>query len=213
MPVKIMLADDHVMFREGLKKLLESVENFMIVGEAEDGDDTLRKISEIEPDIILLDINMPKMDGLEVLMHMRKKGIKTNVILITYHDEMDYLIRGINFGANGYLLKKSSFLELKDAIMTVMDGKKYIQSSLIPELSSKMAQQDRDKEKIDNLTRRELEVLRLMAIGMYNKEIAKNLDISERTVKNHVSNIFKKIIVNDRTQAAVFAIKNNLINI
>ena len=213
MPVKIMIADDHVLFREGLKKLLESVEDFIVVGEAEDGDDTLKKISEIEPDILLLDINMPKMDGMEVLMHIYKKEIKTNVIIITYHDEMDYLIRAINFGVNGYLLKKSNFIELKDAIYTVIGGEKYIQSSLIPELTTKIAQQDKDKEKINSLTRRELEVLKLIAIGMYNKEIAQSLDISERTVKNHVSNIFKKIIVNDRTQAALFAIKNNIINI
>ena len=208
-----MIADDHILFREGLKKLLEPEQQFEVVGEAGDGVEAFTKIEEVKPDVLLLDINMPGMDGFEVLMKMRENETKIKVILITYHDEMDYLLRAINLGVDGYLLKKTNYIELKDAILSVMSGERYIQPSMIPELTVKLTQQDKDNEKIRNLTRRELEVLQSLAVGMYNKEIANKLNISERTVKNHISNIFKKICVTDRTQAAVFAIKNNLITI
>lgn len=213
MAIKIMIADDHVLFREGVKMLLESDQRFEVVGEAENGIDTFDKVVDINPDILLLDINMPQINGFDVLLKLREKEIHMKVIIITYHDEMDYLIRAINLGVNGYLLKRTDFSELKAAIIAVMNGEKYIQPSMIPELKVKTSQLDRDNEKIKNLTRREVEVLKLMAVGMYNKEIANKLDISERTVKNHISNIFKKIVVTDRTQAAVFAIKSGLITI
>lgn len=213
MAIKIMIADDHMLFREGLKQLFESDQKFSVVGEAENGSEAFDKILEEKSDILLLDINMPEMDGFEVLLKLREKEIKMKVIVITYHDEMDYLIRAINLGVNGYLLKKTNFLELKNAVVSVMSGEKYIQPSLIPELNAKMTQQEKDNEKIKKLTKREIEVLRLAAIGMSNKEVANKLDISERTIKNHISSIFKKIEVTDRTQAAVFAIKNGLITI
>jgi two-component system response regulator DegU len=114
---------------------------------------------------------------------------------------------------DGYILKDSESAELKKAIFSIVEGENYIQPSLIPSLNSKMIEKNRDEGKIESLTKRELEVLKLLAVGMYNKEVAEKLNISERTVKNHVSNIFKKIEVTDRTQAAVFAIRNNLIEL
>ena len=122
-------------------------------------------------------------------------------------------MKAVDIGINGYVLKDSESAELKKAIRAIMDGETYIQPSLIPALNAKRLERNEDEEKIDSLTRRELEVLKLLAIGMYNKEVAEKLEISERTVKNHVSNIFKKLEVTDRTQAAVFAIRNNLIKV
>ena len=122
-------------------------------------------------------------------------------------------MKAVDIGIDGYVLKDSESSELKKAIFAIVDGETYIQPSLIPALNSKMIEKDKDGAKIDLLTRRELEVLKLLAVGMYNKEVAEKLDISERTVKNHVSNIFKKIEVTDRTQAAVFAIRNNLVEV
>ena len=122
-------------------------------------------------------------------------------------------MKAVDIGIDGYVLKDSESSELKKAIFAIVDGETYIQPSLIPALNSKMIEKDKDGTKIDLLTRRELEVLKLLAVGMYNKEVAEKLDISERTVKNHVSNIFKKIEVTDRTQAAVFAIRNNLVEV
>lgn len=211
--INIMIADDHSMIREGLKQLLELEGDMKIVEEASDGVDCLEKINAADPDVLLLDINMPKMNGLEVLAKLKERKSKVKVLVLTVHNEIDYLLKAVEIGINGYLLKDSESAELKRAIVSVVNGENYIQPSLIPSLNSKMIERDNDKDKIEDLTRRELEVLKLLAIGNYNKEIAEELGISERTVKNHVSNIFKKIEVTDRTKAAVFAIRNNLVMI
>lgn len=213
MAVNVMIADDHSMIREGLKQLLELEGEFKVVAEACDGVECLEKLTKIAPDILLLDINMPNMNGLEVLQKMREKKVKVKVLVLTVHNEVEYLLKAVDIGINGYLLKDSESAELKKAILSVVNGEDYIQPSLIPLLNSKMIDRNKDSIKIENLTRREMDVLKLLAVGMYNKEVAEKLDISERTVKNHVSNIFKKINVTDRTQAAVFAIRNNLITI
>ena len=206
-----MIADDHSMIREGLKQLLELEGDFEVIAEACDGVDCLEKLKTVVPDI--LDINMPNMNGLEVLQKMKDMKMKVKVLVLTVHNEVEYLLKAVDIGVNGYLLKDSESAELKKAILAVVNGEDYIQPSLIPVLNSKMLDRDSDSSKIESLTRRELEVLKMLSYGTYNKEIAEHLNISERTVKNHVSNIFKKIGVTDRTQAAVFAIRNNLITI
>lgn len=213
MAVNVMITDDHSMIREGLKQLLELEGDFKVVAEAADGVECINKLEEVTPDVLLLDINMPNMNGLEVLQKMKEKKIKVKVLVLTIHSEIEYLLKAVDIGVNGYLLKDSESAELKKAINAVVNGENYIQPSLIPVLNAKMIDRDKDTVKIESLTRRELEVLKNMSYGMYNKEIAEKLDISERTVKNHISNIFKKIEVTDRTQAAVFAIRNNLITI
>ena len=213
MSVKIMIADDHSLIREGLKNLLELEGDIEVVAEAEDGMQCLDKLEYISPDVLLLDINMPKKNGLEVLRVLKDRKSKVKVLVLTVHNETEYLMKAVDIGIDGYVLKDSESSELKKAIFAIVDGETYIQPSLIPALNSKMIEKDKDGAKIDLLTRRELEVLKLLAVGMYNKEVAEKLDISERTVKNHVSNIFKKIEVTDRTQAAVFAIRNNLVEV
>lgn len=213
MPVNVMIADDHSMIREGLKQLLELDGSICVCQEAKDGQECIDILERNIPDVLLLDINMPELNGLQVLEKIQKMGIKVKVLVLTVHSEVEYLLRAVDIGINGYLLKDSNSDELKKAIFSVMDGETYIQPKLIPLLNAKMLDRDKDTIKLELLTKREFEVLKLLAVGMYNKEIALQLKISERTVKNHVSNIFKKIDVTDRTQAAVFAIKNNLINI
>ena len=213
MAINVMIADDHSMIREGLKQLLELEGDFKVIAEACDGVECLNKLETVTPDVLLLDINMPNMNGLEVLQKMKEKRMKIKVLVLTIHSEVEYLLKAVDIGVNGYLLKDSESAELKKAILAVVNGENYIQPSLIPVLNSKMIDRDKDVMKIESLTRRELEVLKNLSIGMYNKEIAEKLDISARTVKNHISNIFKKIEVTDRTQAAVFAIRNNLITI
>ena len=213
MSIKILIADDHLMVREGLKQLLELDGDIKVISEASDGLECLDLLNHIRPDVVLLDINMPKMNGLEVLQEIRKQKMNIKVLVLTIHNEVEYLLRAVDIGINGYILKDSESSVLKKAIFAVHNGETYIQPSLSPLLNSKMIDRDVDKEKIKSLTRRELDVLKLLAEGLFNKEIAFKLDISERTVKNHVSNIFKKIDVADRTQAAVFAIRNNLIGL
>jgi DNA-binding NarL/FixJ family response regulator len=148
-----------------------------------------------------------------VLKELKAKKSKLKVLVLTVHNETEYLLKAVDIGINGYVLKDSESAELKKAIFAVNDGETYIQPSLIPALNQKRIERSVDEEKIESLTSRELEVLKLLAVGMYNKEVAEKLEISERTVKNHVSNIFKKLEVTDRTQAAVFAIRNNLITV
>ena len=213
MAIKIMIADDHSMIREGLKSLLELEGDIQVVAEAEDGVDCLEKLKICTPDVLLLDINMPRKNGLEVLPTLKSSKSKVKVLVLTVHNEVEYLMKAVDIGVDGYILKDSESAELKKAIFSIVEGENYIQPSLIPALNSKMIEKNRDEGKIESLTKRELEVLKLLAVGMYNKEVAEKLNISERTVKNHVSNIFKKIEVTDRTQAAVFAIRNNLIEL
>lgn len=213
MVTEVMIVDDHKMIREGIKQLLELNKNISVVGMGSDGDECISLLKEKSADILLLDINMPNKNGLEILKEIKEAKIDIKVIMLTVHNEVDYLLRAIEIGADGYVLKDAGSAELIHAIQTVMSGESYIQPDMIPMLNSKMVVRNSDKEKIKNLTKRELEVLILVSEGMFNKEIADKLKISERTVKNHISSIFKKIDVADRTQAAVFAIRNSLIHI
>ena len=213
MCTKVMIADDHSLIREGIKQLLEFDGSIEVISEAANGVECLDKLENHIPDILLLDINMPEKNGLEVLDEIKKKEYDLKVLILTVHNELEYLLKAVDIGVDGYILKDSESAELKRAIQSVLSGESYIQASLIPALNNRLANRDIDKDKIDLLTNRELEVLIQVANGMINKEIATNLNISERTVKNHVSNIFKKIDVSDRTQAAVFAIKNNIITL
>lgn len=211
--IKVMLADDHALMREGIKQLLEFDGTIEVVEEASDGVSCLEKLEHVKPDVLLLDINMPNKNGIEVLETIRNRRMDLKVLILTVHNEVEYLLKAVDIGVDGYLLKDTDFYELKKAIIGVLQGESYIQPSLIPALNSRLIARDADKEKIDLLTKRELEVLIEVANGMFNKEIATSLNISERTVKNHISNIFKKIDVADRTQAAVFAIRNDIIKL
>ena len=209
----MILVDDHSMVREGLKQLLELEGDIEVIDEAKDGIECLEKLEKNIPDILLLDINMPKMNGLEVLKIIKEKMIKVKIIILTVHNEVEYLMKALNIGIDGYMLKDSDSTELRKAIFTVLNGESFIQPSMIPYLNKKIIEKDDEKMKMEELTKREIEVLKLLTIGLLNKEIATQLNISERTVKNHISNIFKKLDVSDRTQAAVFAIRNNLVNV
>ncbi|MBP3594780.1 MAG: response regulator transcription factor [Lachnospiraceae bacterium] len=211
--LKILIADDHSMIREGLKQLLELDGDIQVVGEAGNGEECLEVLKRVNPDVVLLDINMPVMNGLKMLEILRSSKYKNQKILIlTIHNEVEYLMKAIDIGVEGYVLKDSDSSILKKAIYKVHAGEKYIDNSMVPLMNERVAQ-EKEKAEEDKLTRREIEVLKLLAEGLFNKEIAYKLSISEKTVKNHVSNIFKKIGVFDRTQAAVYAIKNNIVEI
>lgn len=212
--IRIMIVDDHCMVREGLKKLLELRDredrnSIRVVGEAGDGEECLEHIDELNPDVLLLDISMPKMNGLRVLEELHRRKRKPKVLVLTIYNEAEYLLRAMEIGAQGYVLKDSESVILKRAIFTVYRGERYIDKTMLPVWNDTVKNVKSVPE--EKLTRRELEVLKLLSEGLYNKEIAYKLSISEKTVKNHVSNIFRKIGVFDRTQAAVYAIKNNIL--
>ncbi len=213
MAIKAMLVDDHVLMREGIRQLLEFDGSIQVIEEASNGVECLKKLAVTTPDILLLDINMPQKNGLEVLEEIKRRRINVKVLILTVHNEIEYLIKAVDIGADGFINKDSESSELKRAIQTIVKGESYIQPSLIPALNSRLISRDTDKDKIDTLTKREYEILIQVAGGKLNKDIALSLNISERTVKNNITKIFKKIGVTDRTQAAVFAIKNNMIDL
>ena len=214
--IQVLLVDDHSMVREGIKQLLELDGDIKIVGEAGNGEQCLELIDTLHPDVVLLDINMPQMNGLEVLEKLKENKNKQKVLILTIHNEVEYLMRAVDIGVSGYVLKDSDSTVLKEAIYAVVDGENYIDATMTPLLKEQnylkeLQKEARSKEKL--LSAREIEVLCALAEGLYNKEIASKLQISEKTVKNHVSNIFKKIGVSDRTQAAVYAIKHKFVEI
>ncbi|WP_416197638.1 MAG: Two component transcriptional regulator, LuxR family [Sporanaerobacter sp.] len=212
--ITVMIADDHVLLREGLKQILELEDDINVIGQAGDGEETVEKALECKPDVILLDINMPKSNGIDALRRLKDLGINSKIIMLTIHDDRGYLLETMKMGANGYVLKDSDADSLIKAIRDVKNGKTYIQPSvasiLVEELNSEETDKSGDYKKVQSLTKREYEVLTLIAEGLNNREIADRLFISEKTVKNHVSNIFKKIDVSDKIQAAIFAYKNNI---
>lgn len=211
MPIKVIIADDHSMIREGLKQLLELDGDIEVIAEANNGLECMELVREKEMDLLLLDINMPEMNGLQVLAKMKKEKIKRKVLILTIHNEVEYLVKAVNYGISGYVLKDSDINVLKKAIHTVYEGESYIEPSLTPYLNKKLNKKRERRQ--DSLSKREIQVLELLAEGEFNKEIAEQLFISEKTVKNHVSSIFKKIGVSDRTQAAIYAIKNNIVSL
>lgn len=212
--ITVMIADDHVLLREGLKQILELEDDIDVISQAGDGEETVEKALAYKPDVILLDINMPKANGIDALRRLKDLGTNSKIIMLTIHDDREYLLETMKMGANGYVLKDSDADSLIKAIRDVKSGKTYIQPSvasiLVEELNSEETDKSGDYKKVQALTKREYEVLTLIAEGLNNREIAERLFISEKTVKNHVSNIFKKIDVSDRIQAAIFAYKNNI---
>jgi DNA-binding NarL/FixJ family response regulator len=212
-PVNIMIADDHSMVREGIKQLLELDGDIVVTSEASNGKQCIEHLDENRTDVLLLDINMPLMNGLQVLQYIRENRLKVKVLILTIHNEVEYLMRAVELGVDGYVLKDSDSSVLKKAIFCVNRGEAFIQPELTPILKMKLEEKNNQTNEDGALTKREIEVLKLLAEGLFNKEIAYMLAISEKTVKNHVSNIFKKINVSDRTQAAVYAIRNNFVEL
>ena len=214
--IQVLLVDDHSMVREGIRQLLELDGDIKVIGEAGNGMMCLEMLETLTPDVILLDINMPQMDGLQVLAKLKERKLNQKVLILTIHNEVEYLMRAVEIGVAGYLLKDSESSVLKEAIFAVYNGESFIDATMTPLLKEQKYLKDlqkeaRSKEKL--LSTREIEVLCALAEGLYNKEIASKLQISEKTVKNHVSNIFKKIGVSDRTQAAVYAIRHKFVDI
>lgn len=213
MSIRILLADNQILVREGIKKIFERDDKLEVVCEVYNGEDCLEKIKIENPDVIIIGINIPKKNGIEVLKELRKRKSDVKVIFLTNHDEIEYINYIMENGANGYLIKDVDSSELLDAIYSVVRGERYIQKNIESKFNSYKELLNSDRNKIVQLTTRELEVLKKLTVGMLNKEIATNLNISERTVKNHIFSIFKKIEVTDRTQAAIFSIRNKLVDI
>lgn len=211
--IKVMIADDHAMVRQGLKTILELEEDITIVSQAANGEEAVLLARTFKPDVILMDINMPVLNGLQAIKMLKDEDSQYKIIVLTLHQDREYLFKTLQLGCEGYVLKDAESSVLIEAIRSVYQKQTYIQPNMTVELVkefNRVTLIEKDKSITNNLTNREIEVLKLIAEGMINKEIAKNLFISEKTVKNHISNIFKKLDVNDRTQAAIYAFKHNI---
>lgn len=220
MAIKIMIADDHALLRQGIKNVLELEADFQVIGEAGDGQQTLEKAIVLAPDILLLDINMPKFNGLDVIKKINEQQQNIKIIVLTIHDDEHYVLEVVKAGAMGYLLKDIEPGMLVTAIRTVYAGDSFIYPTLAKKLFSEFSRQQDNLCKVvsvsgnrreEGLTNREFEVLQGVCQGLSNQELAKSLFLSEKTVKNHLTNIFRKIGVNDRTQAVLYAIKNKIV--
>jgi NarL family two-component system response regulator LiaR len=210
--VKVLIVDDHRLVREGLRTYLELIEGIRIIGEAKNGIEAIDQVQKHEPDIVLMDLVMPDMDGIEATRKIQELHPNTKVIVLTSFTDDENVFPAIQAGASGYLLKDISPSDLSQAIRAVNEGEK----QLHPEITKKLMDQFVNPNiehifDLEDLTPRETDVLRLIAQGMSNKEIANALTISEKTVKTHVSSILNKLDLVDRTQAAIFALKKRLV--
>lgn len=214
--VSVLIADDHALMREGLRKILSMEDKIDVAGEAQDGAAAAEMALALNPDIILMDINMPVTNGIEATKIIKSKNPDIKVIALTIHDQEEYLFELIKAGASGYVLKDVSPGLLIQAIFEVARGESFIHPSMTTKMLnefSRLSTLSRQKNNPMGLTRREYDVLRLVAHGDSNRSIADKLYISEKTVKNHLTNIFQKLGVEDRTQAAIQAMKNKLIDL
>ena len=213
--INLLIADDHTLIREGLRKILSFEPQIHVVGEVADGAQAVEFCSHNAVDIVLLDINMPVMNGIEACRKIKELKPRLGIIALTIHDQDDYLFELIKYGISGYVLKDVHPHQLIQTILGVARGESFIPPALTARVLaefSRLTSGDQDK-KHQMLTEREIEVLKQVATGQSNKDIAKALYISEKTVKNHLTNIFQKIGVADRTQAALYAIKEKLVDI
>ncbi|MDQ1398045.1 MAG: hypothetical protein QOG64_3304 [Acidimicrobiaceae bacterium] len=216
--IRVLIADDQALFRRGLYVVLGTEDHIEVVAEAENGEEAVAKTIELAPDVVLMDVRMPRINGIEAARQINLEAPTTKILMLTVSDEEDDLYEAIKAGANGYLLKEISVEEVAEAIRAVVQG----QSLISPSMASKLLNEfnslakkaeERQQYPAPALTSRELEVLKLVAKGMSNREIADELYISENTVKNHVRNILEKLHLHSRMEAVIYAVKERLLDI
>lgn len=218
-PTKVVIADDHTLFREGIKKMLSLEKDILVVGEASRGDEVAKLVERTRPDVLLLDLKMPKSDIVQTLLEVRDMNATTKVVVLTAFSEDENVLNAAKGGARGYVLKGTDFSMLLRAIKTVQGGGLWIDKELpAADVFEEIAQDQlgdgvdirQGDETIKSLTRRELEILRLVAEGLTNEEIGKKIFISEKTVKTHLTNIFDKLKVNNRFKAALMIMGHSI---
>lgn len=212
---KILIADDHYVVREGLKLILETNEQFQIVGEARNGQEAIDLIDEVSPDVILMDLNMPVMSGLEAMKILKSMNCSIPVIILTTYNEDDLMIEGLSLGAKGYLLKDTNREDLFRNIESAVRGETLLQADMLEKVFTAREQQKAPATRVEVslLTEKELLILQSVARGFRSKEIAFDMGISERTVKAHLTNIYNKLGVDSRSQAVAIALERGILHI
>jgi DNA-binding NarL/FixJ family response regulator len=213
--IRVLIADDHTVVRDGLSSMLARETDFEVVGEAADGEAAVRLAARLQPDVILMDLRMPVLDGAEAMRRIREAQPEVKFLVLTTFDTDEYVFQAIEAGARGYLLKDSSREDLFRAVRAVHAGESLIQPAVAARVLDRFAQMSRTsrEQEADRLSSRELVVLEQLARGLANKQIAAQLSVSENTVKTHVASIFQKLGVNDRTGAVTAALQRGLIRL
>ena len=210
MTIRVFIVDDHPVFRKGVRALLEGNADLTVIGEAGTGAEAVTLVEATNPDVVIMDLMLPDMNGLQATEQIRARVPAAHVLVLTSHTESDALIPALKAGAIGYILKSETRVELVNAVRAVMQGKSLVPAEFTAQLVSAVTQPEK-RDLLDSLTGRELDVLRLLGRGLGNAQIAARLAIGEGTVKTHVSNLFGKLNLNDRMQAALYAIKRGLV--
>ena len=212
--IRTIVVDDHDLIREGLNRIISFEEDLIICGQFRSGEELINNMKDYNPDVILLDINMPGKNGIETLKTLKILYPDIKVVMLTVENDKKTIMESIDIGADAYILKESAGSEIVNAIRNVYLGEKYIDKSLIKvmflDIKSNVACKNKEIESLKLLTNRELNILYEISKGLKNKEIAETLFLSEKTVKNYITSIFKKIEVEDRVQATIYAIRNNI---
>ncbi|MBO8126933.1 MAG: response regulator transcription factor [Firmicutes bacterium] len=215
--MKILIADDHPLFREGLRRVISLEDDITLVAEAKDGEEAVKLALALRPDVIVLDITMPKLNGIEATRAILKEWPEALIVVLTFHSSEEYIMQVLQAGAKGYLVKDSDPASLAETIRLVYNGGSIYPPSILAKALSQAqkakAETAAHKEPGAKLTPRELEILQCLAEGKSNREIADDLCISEKTVKNHLSNLFRKLDVSDRTQAVLYGLKHKLVDL
>lgn len=213
-PIRIVIADDHTLVREGTRQILEDQPGLVVAGEAQDGEEAVAIVSRLQPDVVLMDIAMPKMNGIEATRLIKKESPATSVLILTAYDDDQYIFALLDAGAAGYLLKNVRGEELAQAVRAVAEGESVLHPAIAAKVFKRYTRSDQAvDEEIEPLTDRESEVLAMAARGLSNKMIARELSLSDRTVQVHLSNIFGKLSVASRTEAVITALKRGLLRL
>ena len=212
-PARVLIADDQTLFRSGLGRLLDSDDRVTVIGEAVDGADAVKLALSLKPDVVLMDIKMPNVDGIEATRRIVAENPKIKVLMLTTFEADNHVIQALKAGASGYVLKDSQASAIVSSILAVVAGERVMASAVANRVLEMLTGATTPKESYDGLTVREVEILRMLATGMANKQIAFKLKISEKTVRNHVSNMYEKLGIFDRAQAVLYAVRKGLVEI
>lgn len=211
--VRVLIADDQTLFRVGLARLLEEDPRVQIVGQAGDGAEAVKLAGSLKPDVVLMDLKMPNLDGIEATRQISASYPAVKVLLLTTFEADNHVIQALKAGASGYILKDSKPDSIVSSLLAVMAGERVMASAVANRVLEMLTGTTTPKEFYDGLTGREIEILKLLAGGMANKQIAYKLKISEKTVRNHVSNMYEKLNIYDRSQAVLYAVRKGLVEI
>lgn len=211
--IRVVLADDHAVVRKGIREFLEEDETIHVVAEANDGEQAIELVAREKPDVAVFDIQMPKLNGMDAARRVKKEFPQTRVLMLTAYDDDPYIFASLQAGANGYLLKTSSSDELVRAIHAIAAGESALSPAVAKKLVARAANTKSLDETIEPLTEREMEILRWAAKGMGNKQIGVTLSISDRTVQGHLANIYSKLHVSTRTEAVMYAVREQWITL